>query len=63
MYLRLIDARADNQQRLDHNRNVAQTLTKEFRKSLTVDTHWREEFVAEYIGACLYTLKGIPSYL
>ena len=50
MSLRLIDMIVEHCCQADHNRNVAHTLTKAVRKSLTVDTFRRAEAVAEEIG-------------
>ena len=53
VYLSLIDVRADHPCQTDHNRNVAQTLTKVSRKSLVVNTCRIAEATVEDIGECL----------
>ena len=63
MTLRLIDVIEDHRRQGYHNHNVARTLTKEVRNSLTVNTCRRTEAALEEIGACLETPKGTPADL
>ena len=58
MYLRLIVVISYHFCQADHNHNVARTLTKAVRKSLTVDKPHISEATEEEIGARLDTPKG-----
>ena len=49
--LRLIDAKADQGHRMDHNQNVTRTVKRAVRKLMAVDTRYRAEVVVEEIGA------------
>ena len=50
VYLRLIDARAYHLRWIDHNWNVARTLTRAVQQPLVVDTRPIVEVVMEEIG-------------
>ena len=58
--LRMIDARDDLRRHQDHNRNVACTIMRSVRRSLTVESRRRVDVDEEDIGACMETPNGTP---